>query len=191
MFPFAGLVTAHPYALVFLGLLVAGEAVLIPAAYAAVLGYISVPTLFIIAVCATSVADTAWYLVGRYIPRERLSRFGFVKKREVLIRTISEHFTNHRFKILFLSKAVYGTRTVVQVLSGMHRVSFPKYLSVNALGIASWTAFIILVASLIETGIGSLREVVYGAELAFLVFVALVVGVNVVVHRMVKKRWLR
>ncbi|MCI0619555.1 VTT domain-containing protein [Candidatus Wolfebacteria bacterium] len=186
-----GLVVAHTYAFIFFGLLFAGEVVLIPAAYAATLGYIGIVQLFLTAVIATSIADTFWYFVGKYISTERLWRIGFVRKREELIRNISAHFTNHQLKILFLSKAVYGTRTVIQVLSGMHHVPFAKYLSVNALGIVSWTAFIIIVASVIQTGLDPIREVVHGAEIAFVVFVGLVIVVNILVHRAVKHRWLR
>lgn len=188
--PIIGLIAAHTYAFIFFGLLFAGEVVLIPAAYAATLGHIGMVQLFVTAVIATSIADTFWYVVGKYIPKERLWRLGFVQRRETLIKMLSERFTNHQLKILFLSKAVYGTRTVVQVLSGMHQVPFAHYLGVNMLGIMSWTAFIIIVASVVGAGLGSLREVVHGTEMAFLIFVVVVVAIHMMVHRLVKRRWL-
>ncbi|HSH26690.1 MAG TPA: DedA family protein, partial [Wenzhouxiangella sp.] len=66
--PVLDLVAAYPYLMLFVGLLLVGEAVLLPALYLATTGRLDPFSVIVVAVTATMLSDLAWFLLGRWWP---------------------------------------------------------------------------------------------------------------------------
>lgn len=140
----------YPYLFMFAGLLVAGEVVLLPGLYLAVTGRLDFAMVIGVAITATMLSDLAWYGSGRLFPDamlQRLSRRRAGRMLPKMDRMISERGP----QLLILSKFVYGTRTLAQVLAGVHRMPVPVYLAANALGVTSITLLLSGLAWIVAT----------------------------------------
>lgn len=178
-------VSIHPYLLLFLGMLIGGETFLLPAAYLAAKGTLSFPMIFLFAVLATLVSDTAWYSIGRFVSLPKILSWKiFSKKRDTMLK-IFPKFQNHSEKILFISKFVYGTRTLAQIFSGTIRMPFIKYSIVNLAGILSYLAAICLMAVFTRKSLANFSEMSYNEYVVAAIFILLVVVIHICL-----KRWL-
>src|SRR5436853_7127455 len=93
------------YIILFFALLVGGETVLVPAVYLALIGKLQVVPLVAIASLATILSDSAWYLVGRVLPVEKISKLRWLgKKWPRVFDSVSEVFKRHGLKAIFVSK---------------------------------------------------------------------------------------
>jgi membrane protein DedA with SNARE-associated domain len=187
---FIGSLGAYAYALIFLGLLVAGESVLLPAIYFALDGKLHMPYVILIALVATAIADAFWYWVGLHMGNKFSKRM--VKGRvQEKIEKLAVPFERHGARILLLSKFVYGTRTAVQILAGLKKMKLREYLAVNLFGITIITLFIVFLAYSIGFTIESLTELLHGVEVAFLILVVVLALAQAVFGAYIKKLWLR
>lgn len=132
---------ANAYPLLFLGLLAAGELILIPALYLAVTGRLELPLVVGIAITATALSDLAWYTIGRAFPTVALRKLA---KREGgrLLPWLESRFAARGAQALFLSKFVYGTRVMAQLLAGLSGMPLHRYLPVNAAAILTLNALL-------------------------------------------------
>lgn len=130
---------ASAYPLLFVGLLAAGELVLIPALYLAVKGRLDLPLVIGIAITATALSDLAWYTIGRAFPTVALKKLA---KRQGgrLLPWLERTFAERGALALFLSKFVYGTRVMAQLIAGLSGMPLRRYLPVNAAAIVAITA---------------------------------------------------
>src|SRR5438045_4018998 len=103
----------HEYLLIFGGLILGGETVLLPAIYLALIGKLNLMFLVTIAGCATIIADSGWYLVGRLSPVYKLNRLPRGRWGQRFSRA-AELFRRHGLKVVFCSKFIYGTRIATQ-----------------------------------------------------------------------------
>lgn len=186
--PIMGALSAYPYLALFIGMLFVGEVILLPAIFLATTGRLDLVMVVAASVSATVISDCVWYYLGRRFPASTLRRFS---------GRISHPFLNgveHAFKaggkrILFVSKFVYGTRTIVQVLAGAHGMAWPSYLWVNTLGVLAMTGVLVIISySIVGTAL-RLEEVVQHMEIAFLVFVLVAVGGLLLFSKKMKQRW--
>ncbi len=184
------LLQAHSYLFLFLGMLVGGESVLIPAVYLAISGKLAYAPLFFFAALATIVSDSVWYVVGRRLSFERLKRSRFTAKHAVAVTRVETLMAKHGLKLLFFSKFVYGTRIALQLLSGMKRVSFVRYVLVNTAGVLGYLVVTLLLALLIDASAGALGQTIRHIEIAsfFILFIVLVLA-HLWLHRTIKHRW--
>lgn len=186
-----GKLEEYRYLALFIGMIIGGESIFLPAVYLTVLGIFEVMPLIFIAGLATVISDSAWYLVGWFIPFSRIQRFGFVARRSAIIEKFTARFDRHRLKLLYLSKFIYGTRTFAQILCGVRRVPFFHYFAVNLGGVFS----LLLVLTGIGFAVGSSLEAIEGtvrrAELLFLFFVIIVVIIQLWAKRLIQRRWLQ
>jgi membrane protein DedA with SNARE-associated domain len=100
-------------------------------------------------------------------------------------------FETNRFKALYLSKFVYGTRTVMQVLSGMQKTPFWKYMGVNILGTSSLAALILTLAYLTNSTLDALTDTVHALEIGFLVLIILLACIYWFIRTSIKRQWFR
>lgn len=179
----------YPYVVLFVGLLIVGEVVLLPAIYLAVTGRLDIGPVFAIAFAATMLSDAFWYYLGRYLPPERWARFAGERVGRAVQR-FEVAFERHRGVILlFLSKFVYGTRTAVQVLAGVHAIPPMKWAAINALAILVLNTVLVTLGYLVRGTVVRLGEVVEDMELAFLAFVVVAIVAYVTANRVLARRW--
>lgn len=186
--PILDVLSSHPYIALFLGMLVAGEVVLIPAIFLATTGRIDLPAVVGISMLATLISDAIWYGLGRALPQpviRRLSR----RFSDQAFRGIGQTFKAGGGRILFMSKFVYGTRTLVQVLAGVNRMPLSTYLPINMAGVLAVIAVLILLSWTVVGTTYRIEQVMQHMEVAFLLFVVITVSGFLLFSRVMKKRW--
>ncbi|HEU4677644.1 MAG TPA: hypothetical protein VFS75_02920 [Candidatus Paceibacterota bacterium] len=125
---------AHPYAIIFLSLLVGGGIILFPAFYLSLSGALSASSIIWVMVGAAIVNDSFWYAVGRgMLPRFIERRF--IESRSDKVRRLSRVVRGRELVVLFYSKFVYGTRIAAQILCGARKVSLPPFQLVGAFAV--------------------------------------------------------
>lgn len=160
-------VTAHGYFLVFLGMLVEGPIVTAAAAFAASLGYFSLPIIFGLSLLGDILADGLYYILG-YLGRvnivDRLfRRFGLSHERIV---HIEELIHEHGVKTLLAIKLAPFIAAPGLMLVGAARFNLKKFASV-ALAVT-------VPRSLFFTGLGYYFGSSYGAVEPYIDRVALI-----------------
>ena len=177
----------NPYPFIFVGLLIGGESVLFPSVFLAIEGVISFPGLIFVAALATIISDSAWYALGRFVSFSFLKR-PWLKKTLDKAQSLAAVFDRHGYRILYFSKFIYGTRTAVQILSGMHKMPFVRYITVNTFGVLSLLFLVIIVGVLTGKGVESLSSIFH----RFSIFVAVGMTAVVLIHLWLKralKKW--
>lgn len=178
-------ISDHPYAFLFIGMILGGETFLLPAVYLASRGLMDFPLLMLVAVAATISSDTVWYIIGRTFPLSKiLSWKRFMKKREAYTK-IFEGFQLHSQKLLFISKFVYGSRTIVQILAGSIKMPFLRYSAVNLAGIMSYLISIFLLALFARESLASFNDLSYNIYISIGVFIILII-----IFHLCLKKWL-
>jgi membrane protein DedA with SNARE-associated domain len=188
--PVQDLLAGHPYLLIFVGLLVAGELVLLPAIHLSIAGHLQAGYVFAIAVLAIALSDLFWYGLGRRIPRPRLERIGRGRVGRT-IAGIEDAFLQQGAQILVGSKFVYGTRTAVQVLCGMHRMKVQTYVLANLTGVVLLVAALFAIGYVVRGALGRMGEVVGRTEVTLLAFVVVAGLVGLLTSRLLRHRWSR
>ena len=139
---FEHLILRYGLAAVFVGAAVEGDLTLILAGVAAHLGYFSYPTALAASVLGGFLGDLSWYGLGRL--RGPQFRAGRLYRRvghriEILARRLGA-------AELIASRFVYGTKAASMVFWGLHGMSLPRFLLVDAVGC--------VLGSLVFTGLG-------------------------------------
>jgi membrane protein DedA with SNARE-associated domain len=178
----------HPYVFIFIGMFFFGETVFFPALYLAFRGTLSVSSVIELMIAATILSDLVWYVIGRSMPKTRAVRLMGHRAARVMEK-ISEFFMMHRLRVLYLSKFVYGTRTVVQVLSGMYKTPFVPYMIVNMLGVVSIATVILVLAYITNSTLDALTDTVHTLEIGFLVLIAILACVYIFIRRVIVRKW--
>lgn len=186
--PLQGFLFAHPYLFLFVGLLFAGELVLLPAIYLAVTGRLEFVYVVSVAIAATLASDFAWYSAGRRLPAATLQRLPG-RGATALVRGLDRLFTHNGAQVVFFSKFVYGTRVAAQVLAGVHDMPLRVYLPANALGATSLTLILSGVAWSVAGATRRYVEVEHSVRIAFIAFVALAATAYLAAALVVRRRW--
>jgi membrane protein DedA with SNARE-associated domain len=187
---FLRIVAAQPYLSLFVGMLIAGELVLLPAIFLAVTGQLEFVQVIIVAIAATLLKDFGLYYLGRRFPAAALRRLPG-KGTSALVQGLDRLFRERGPQLLFASKFVYGTRAVVQVLAGVHDMPLRPYLIANSLGTAALTLALSGIAWSVADTAQRYADAVRSVELAFLVFVVTAVLGQLSVAMVARRRWSR
>ncbi len=182
--------SGNPYFFLFIGFFFFGESVFLPALYLALFGPLNVSIIVGLMISGALLSDVIWYVLGRFIPRERL-RTMIGQRLSKGMNSIEEVFQDNRFKILFVSKFVYGTRTAVQILSGAFRTRFTTYFLVNIIGTTALIGGIVAIALAAHSTVETFTQSVGRIKTTFFVFVVAVVGLHILIKRYLAPRWFR
>lgn len=188
--PLLDAVADQPYLFIFIGLLFAGELVLLPSIYLAVTGRLELEWVFVVAVAAMGISDLVWYFLGRSVSRARLERLGSGRVGRAMDR-LDRLYARRGPQILVGSKFVYGTRTAAQILAGANRLTITTYLAANTVGVALLVGALCAIGWSVRGTIGRLTDFVGQMELAFAIFVVLAVTTHLVVAKVLRERWSR
>jgi membrane protein DedA with SNARE-associated domain len=180
--------SAYPYLALFVGMIIAGELVLLPAIYLAATQRMDLTAVLSVAVLATLLSDCLWYGLGRHFPAPTLRRVSGKVGHGFLAR-VEKAFNAGGKRLLFMSKFVYGTRTLVQVLAGVHGMPLRSYLVVNTAGVIAVTAVLTIIAKAVIGTTYRLGDVMQYLEVAFLLFLLVTVGVYLLVGNRLRKQW--
>lgn len=143
------LISSYGYYAVFLiigvesvGIPLPGETALIAAAtYAATTGHLNIWIIFAAAAAGAIIGDNVGYWIG-YKGGYRLARKYGPKIRldERKLKVGRYIFDRHGGKVVFFGRFVSVLRTFAAFLAGTVRMSWPRFLTYNALGGLVWSA---------------------------------------------------
>lgn len=181
-------VTDYPYAFLALGLFVAGDSVLIPAVYFAMRGRLDPAAVAFIAFASMLLSDYMWYWIGGHLER-RVFRNMVDGRLKRAIDRLSGAFAVRSRQVLYLSKFVYGTRVAAEILAGTSKMRPWTFLWVDAAGVATLVAIFFALGYAIDVTTGGLESFVHGAEIALLIFIAVIVLAHVLTGSYIKRLW--
>lgn len=179
----------YPYIILFLGMFVVGETVLIPAIFLSFEGFLDPGAVVAVSFVATVLADIAWYSFARFAPLERVVGLKRVSGGKASFERLSALFDQHAYRVLFISKFVYGTRVFVQIIAGLKHLNFRNYVLVNSAGILSYFALLYLVAYV--AGKALAEQFVNNSKVAIAGFLLIIVIVHICVQYIARKKWFR
>lgn len=186
--PFLGQLQAHPYLFMFVGMLFVGELVLLPSIYLAVTGRLELENVIVAAIAATLISDFVWYYSGRKFPATALQRIPGNGTRK-LVEGLDKLFDRRGPEVLFLSKFVYGSRVLAQVLAGIHDMPLKVYLVANTLGVAALTLVLSGIAWSVTGTARRYADIVSSVETAFFIFVLIAILGYVIAATLARRRW--
>jgi len=182
------LITEQPYWVLFFALLLGGETILVPAVYLGLLGKLNLWELAGVATLATMLSDSGWYFAGRILPVHRVERITWLGKRwPKMFSYVSGMFKRHGLKAIFFSKFIYGTRIAAQVMAGVARLGYSRYLLVNVLSVLFWLGFIVGLGVAIDHGADRLGLHVHRAYLLLGVFIPAVIFGRVAIKHLLSR----
>ncbi|MCR4330867.1 MAG: VTT domain-containing protein [Patescibacteria group bacterium] len=192
------------YVPVFIGLLLGGETVLVPAVYLSAVGILNPFLVFTLALAATLISDSLWYLFGKLmyqtrklLPGEQLNTKR-LKQRFIhrvyarvtpKIELLSAAFVKNPIKILVISKFIYGTRTAIQVLSGIYRIPYRRYLTGDLTGSILLIIFTFALGFGVQKVFNATVLDVRNILLSFSVFVVLFLILIYGAKKIIEKSW--
>lgn len=185
----AGLIRSYGlwvlFAFVFLestGIPLPGEAALIAAAlYAGATHHFPLWVVILVALAAAVSGDTMGYVIGRRFGYRLLSRHGRrVGISERRLRIGEYLFLCHGGKIVFAGRFVALLRVLAALLAGAHRMPWPRFALMNALGGLCWASLFGTAAYLFGDRV---REVERPIALALLGLAALLIAAAFVLGR--------
>jgi len=150
----------------------------------------SLDALVALAIAATLAADVLWYFFGSMIPWGRLMHLPFLKRRSTLIERLTEAFRVRGLTVVFLSKFIYGTRIIAQVIAGAHRLPFWRYLAVNTAGIVVWNSILLSFVVFAHTSATIFDGTAWGLRFGFIAAVVIVLVLNWIAKRLLLPRLL-
>jgi membrane protein DedA with SNARE-associated domain len=178
------------YPTLFAGVIALGGIVLLPAVYLGMAGTINLFHLFLITVFANITSETAYYALGMHATKERLYRIQFVRKRIDEAKRFSKFFEKHGAILVFVSKFVYGTRIAGQVLAGMHRINFLKFLFATTLGSAVWFGIFYALLKAADESLSGVAQTTRHLQFMFLGVALVLTCINLFTGTYVRKRML-
>ena len=135
----AALLEHYGYLAVFIGTFAEGESMLLLGAYAAHRGYLSLPWVLATAYLAAVASDQLYFFLGRRFGRQLLARRPRLQpKVAVALAIVARNDTLSVFAMRFL----WGFRIALPVAIGMSTMPAARYLALNLVAGALWSAII-------------------------------------------------
>lgn len=131
------------YFLLLLGVMIEGPVTTMLGAAAAAMGYLQVELVFAIAVLGNLLADTVWYMVGRFFQVEWLQRIA--GKHQDKIAILTDGMRQHDRKIIFMAKLSAGLAIASFIAAGMVGIRYLRWIPISLLGELIWSGGLVLV----------------------------------------------
>lgn len=172
----AALVSQYGYLAVALGCILEGETVLLMAGFAAHRGLLDLPAVLVVAWLSSFAGDQFWFVAGRRHGAALVARFAGVQR---VLPRVQRLIRTHQDALVLGVRFMVGVRVAGPILMGWSGVPAPRFLVLNLLGAALWTAVVggggYFFGQLLERVLPDLRRVEEG------VIVVVVLG-GLVVH---------
>ena len=124
------------YIAVFLGSLIEGESIILPAGYFASTGVLSLPKIMLVAFVGTLIADQSLFFVGHFWGQKALQKFP-----RLALPADKAFKLLHQYNTLFILsfRFIYGIRIVSPVVIGTAGVSIRRFAILNVIAAALWS----------------------------------------------------
>lgn len=148
------------YFVIFLGVIIEGEIVVIFAGIFSYLGSINIFLALLSVVLGGAMKSYLGYTIGFYLNKHQAHN-SFINKIERRISSLLPHFNEKPFWSIFISRFfVFGIGWFTLVFSGYRKVPIRTYLKAEALSLSIWSVGIILLGfSFSHTALSISRDV--------------------------------
>lgn len=172
------------YLVVFFGMFVEGEGVILLASIFAWQGRLEWSFLALAVVSGTIIGDILWYLTGKYLRGTKLGIW-LDNRYEKQGDWVNGMIVNHYGRFAILSKFLYFTTRPTIFLVGWHEFSFKKFLKITAFATLVWAAGVLAVGYFFGFAIHLIgfRKIVRRIE----IFAVILFGVIFLAERLLKK----
>jgi len=139
-------------------------------------GYLNIFWIIIISIAGNILGDNLGYFLARKYGQEVLSRIGFRRILESkTLKKIEIKFNEHPGFIILSSRFEVLSTLSVNLLSGISKTNYKKYLLFESIGSIMQVTFYSMVGYLFVTSLGS-----FNRELSLIIFIVFVVIVVIV-----------
>lgn len=125
------------YGLLYVGLIIEGEAIVITAGILSYLGALYFPTALVFILLGGISKTLLGYALGKYIYK-RWNHVGVFKYLKSRVKYFLPGFKHHPFWSIFVSKFIWGANNIVIIFSGYERINYKRYLKAEMLSTAIW-----------------------------------------------------
>lgn len=144
-------ITQHyGYVIVFIGTILAGDLVVIAAAFLASLNLLNIYVVMFLGLTGIMLSDSFWYFIGY--------KFGAVfngaghrllpRWLSLIIGRLQERFSFRLPRLLLLSKLIYGTRMITLIFIGKEKMPYNKFFYYNFIGSVYWLMIMVIIGYL-------------------------------------------
>jgi membrane protein DedA with SNARE-associated domain len=185
------LIVTHAYLISFIAVILWGDISVLSISFLAAQGFIPLLAVAIIAVAATFVADSLWFLLSvsgvmDHVPIWKPFH-GTYLRLERRIEKISRH---NDLIMLLLSKFVYGTRIVtIAYLAHSKKIKYTKFIEHDMISSILWLTLLVPIGWLAGKGFWWISNVLSDLRLA-ITFVIAVIALFVIFEELIRKRLL-
>ena len=189
------LLQAHEIAALFLGSFLIGEIIIIPAAFLAAQGIISLTNIFLMGFFGTILFDHVCLFISRFF-FIKSPRFRKYQEKHQELFAITELITGkHPFFILFYNKFLQGTRIISIMLLSLRKISLKKFLIFDISGTILWLAVTMTVGWFAGKGISNITSITYkiesGLTILFVLFISLRIVKSKIKHKALNRHKMR
>lgn len=186
---FLAFILHYNYLFIFWGMIFFGESVLLPALYLSFEGLLDPYILFAIALIAPLVSDCIWYGLAMRVPFHKVQHWKRIEGHKDKFGHLLHAFDKYHLWILFISKFVYGSRVLVQIICGAKKVHFWRYLAVNAVGTTAYLLLLYGIAFSVNKTVGA--RLIGEVKWAVVLFISIVLVINLCIKHFAQKKWLQ
>ena len=178
--PFVEILTQYNLLAVFSLAFFFGDTAVMAAAYVAAQLEWSVVAVFLMALLGTVTADTLWFYFGRKILL-RLHKWNKLKhKYERVVKKLERMSERHLLLSLLYVKFLYGTRIVTILYLSWRRITIPKFIMYDTLGVIGWLLVLLPIGWLAGKGVANFVPIIDSAAYFLLALVVMVLLVRFV-----------
>lgn len=130
------------YLIIFLGMFIEGEGIILFASIFAWQGLISWPLLAIVAIIGTIGGDVLWYSLGSRLQNTRFGKWldcRYEKTGEWVYENVVSKYPSYAI----ISKFMYFTTRPTIFLAGWHKLEFKKFLRITSYATVVWALIIL------------------------------------------------
>ena len=164
------LIITYGYPILFVGVLLEGEAFLILAAYLAHRGYFSLPVVIGLAALASFAMAQIWFLLGDRFGTALLNRRPAWQSRLVRVDTMLQRYGS---SLVLGFRALFGLRTLIPVAIGTSAYPARQFTLLNGVGALIWALVVALAGNTIAQGLEVVVTDLRQHELAAVVVIGL------------------
>jgi membrane protein DedA with SNARE-associated domain len=164
---------------VYLGVIIEGESVLVAAGFLAHQGVMNPFAVFLAAFAGSLTGDQLLFYAGRYFGNTRLVQRQMARP---VFASILERVQKNPVLLSLSVRFIYGARTVGPLALGIAGVRPLLYTGLNAISAAVWAALFTLIGYLCGQTIEQFAGRLHGPEVKIAVAAAIAIGALLVLH---------
>jgi len=169
------------------GFFLPGDSLLFTAGLLASQHYLNLAVLIIVSIIAAILGNNAGYLTGKTLGKSLFSKKGSFWFSPRRIEEAHLFFEKRGSSSLILARFIPAIRTFVPIIAGVGKMSYPKFLTFNAVGGALWGISLPILGYYIGKTVPNIDKYILPVVIVIVFVSALPVLIPWLRHRIVRK----